>query len=197
VRRSTCANRHYHAVQYKEYATHLDHHLKDACSRSSDFVARQAAYGDALAAFATQAASMSKLEDGPAATAFLDLHAAAAAIAAEHATSQPHMHRYAPPYTCFCTPATSSRHMATILQQSLTSNLCTCTSAHGLLRAVLQCCSRVQHLCSANEGAAPRDPQPEGHHACAQLRAGAQGAGGGCCQGRAKPPLLAALVRQA
>jgi sorting nexin-1/2 len=80
-------------VQYKEYATHLDHHLKDACCRSADFVSRQGAYGEALAAFAQQAASMSKLEDGPAANAFLELHAAASAIASEHANSQPHMNR--------------------------------------------------------------------------------------------------------
>lgn len=82
-----------HCVQYKEYATHLDHHLKDACCRSSDFVSRQGAYGEALGAFAQQAASMSKLEDGPAANAFLELHAAASAIASEHANSQPHMNR--------------------------------------------------------------------------------------------------------
>lgn len=80
-------------LQYKEYATHLDHHLKDACCRSSDFVSRQGAYGEALGAFAQQAASMSKLEDGPAANAFLELHAAASAIASEHANSQPHMNR--------------------------------------------------------------------------------------------------------
>ena len=36
---------------------------------------------------------MSKLEDGPAANAFLELHAAASAISTEHANSQPHMNR--------------------------------------------------------------------------------------------------------
>eukprot|EP00892_Ulva_mutabilis_P000841 jgi/Ulvmu1/10758/UM068_0048.1 len=80
-------------LQYKEYATHLDHHLKDACSRSADFVARQAAYGEALGAFATQAASMSKFEEGAAAQAFLELNTAASAVAEEHASAHTHMNR--------------------------------------------------------------------------------------------------------
>lgn len=83
-------------MQYKEYATHLDHHLKDACSRSADFVARQAAYGEALGAFATQAASMSKYEEGDAAQAFLELNAAASAVAGEHSSATNHMNRCVP-----------------------------------------------------------------------------------------------------
>jgi len=83
------------AFQYKEYATHLDHHLKDACSRSADFVARQAAYGEALGAFATQAASMSKFEEGAAAQAFLELNTAASAVAGEHSSATTHMNRCA------------------------------------------------------------------------------------------------------
>jgi hypothetical protein len=82
-------------AQYKEYATHLDHYLKDACSRSADFVSRQAAYGEALGAFSTQAAAMSKYEEGPAASAFVELAAAAQAIATAHADAQGHVHRCA------------------------------------------------------------------------------------------------------
>jgi hypothetical protein len=83
-------------VQFKEYSTHLEHHLKDACGRSADFVAKQQAYGEALAEFGAQAANMSKYEESAAASAFMDLQAAAAAVAAMHDDVSTHVNRCRP-----------------------------------------------------------------------------------------------------
>jgi hypothetical protein len=82
-------------MQFKEYSTHLEHHLKDASSRSADYVAKQQAYGEALAAFGTQAANMSKYEESAAASAFMDLHATATAVASLHNDVSSHVGRCA------------------------------------------------------------------------------------------------------
>ena len=82
-------------AQFKEYSTHLDHHLRDASARASSFVAKQQAYGEALAAFGTQAANMSKYEESTAASAFMDLQAAASAVATMHNDVSTHVNRYA------------------------------------------------------------------------------------------------------
>ena len=83
------------SLQYKEYSTHLEHHLKDACSRSADFVAKQQAYGDALAAFGAQASNMSKYEESTAASAFSELHATSTAVAELHKDVSSHVNRCA------------------------------------------------------------------------------------------------------
>lgn len=80
-------------LQYKEYATHLDHHLKDTCGRAADFVTRQAAYGESLAAFGAQAAQMSKFEEGPAAQAFMELEGAVKRVAGLHSDINGHVNR--------------------------------------------------------------------------------------------------------
>eukprot|EP01025_Chloroclados_australasicus_P000566 TRINITY_DN10256_c0_g1_i5.p1 TRINITY_DN10256_c0_g1~~TRINITY_DN10256_c0_g1_i5.p1 ORF type:complete len:416 (-),score=50.04 TRINITY_DN10256_c0_g1_i5:365-1612(-) len=80
-------------LQYKEYATHLDHHLKDACGRAADFVSKQTAYADALATFGQQAENLSKYEDGPAASAFVDMHQTASGVAKIHKDATTHINR--------------------------------------------------------------------------------------------------------
>ena len=80
-------------MQFKEYSTHLEHHLKDTCSRSADFVAKQQAYGEALSTFGAQAHNMSKYEQGSAATAFMELQAAAEKVASMHEDASKHVNR--------------------------------------------------------------------------------------------------------
>jgi hypothetical protein len=80
-------------MQFKEYSTHLEHHLKDACGRSADFVTKQQAYGESLSAFGSQAANMSKYEEGAAASAFMELQAATEAVAVMHADVGMHVSR--------------------------------------------------------------------------------------------------------
>ena len=84
-------------LQFKEYSTHLEHHLRDVSLRSADFVAKQQAYGEALAAFGAQAANMSKYEDSTAASAFMDLQASATSVANMHADVTKHVQRFAIP----------------------------------------------------------------------------------------------------
>lgn len=67
-------------MQYKEYAIHLDHQLKDASGKSAEYVAKHHAYADALGAFGDAAAAMSKFESGPAANAFVELQKTTKAV---------------------------------------------------------------------------------------------------------------------
>jgi hypothetical protein len=83
-------------LQYKEYATHLDQHLKDAWAKSAEFVGRQQTYAEALGAFGEAAASMSKFDTGPAATAFTELTATTQAVARVSTDHSNHIARCAP-----------------------------------------------------------------------------------------------------
>ena len=67
-------------LQYKEYAVHLDHQLKDASGKSAEYVAKHHAYAEALGAFGEAAAAMSKFESGPAANAFVELQKTTKAV---------------------------------------------------------------------------------------------------------------------